>query len=53
MNKKKRQWVHLLTIISEHNFLWREELSQLNDQPYMPTGMGCLSYEHEYVLTAA
>ena len=40
-------------LISELHFLWREELSQLSDQPYMKTGMACLSYEHEYVLTAA
>ena len=45
------QWVHLLTKISELHFLWNEELSQLSDRLYMPTGMGCLSYGHAYVLT--
>ena len=47
------QWFHLLTMTSELHFLLREELSQFNGRPYMPTGTGCLSYGHEYVLTAA
>ena len=34
-------------------FLWREELSLLSDQVYTPTGKGCLSYGHGYVVTAA
>ena len=46
------QCVHLLTKISELHFLWREELCQLSDRLYMPTGMGCLSYGHGYVLIA-
>ena len=34
-------------------FLWRVVLSQLSDQLYMSTGMGCLSYGHGYVVTPA
>ena len=48
-----RQWVHLLTKISELRFFFRKELSLLSDLLYMPTGTGCLSYGHGYVLTAA
>ena len=39
--------------VSKLHFLWTEELSQLSDLLYMPTGTGCLSYGHGYVLTAA
>ena len=48
-----RQWVHPLTMTSKLVFFNGEELSPLSDQLYMPTGTGCLSYGHEYVLTAA
>ena len=40
-------------MISELHFLWREKLSELSDQLYMPTGTSYLSYGYEYVLTAA
>ena len=38
--------------MSELHFLLKE-LSLSNDLLYMQTDMGCLSYEHGYVLTVA
>ena len=52
-SSNSKAFVHLLTKISELHFLWREEVSLLSDLLYMPTGTGCFSYGHGYVLRAA
>ena len=39
-------------MLNELYLLWREELSQLSDQLYMLSGMGCLSYGQGFLIRA-